>query len=101
MRQDLTFIPGLPCPGVAIFNTTQSRMSDFVVSCLNKLLENSYSPYSKFKVAAIVETTDGKLFNGVNVENASYGLCICAERTAICNAISSGSRDFKAIYIMW
>ncbi len=69
---------------------------------LFKLLDNSYSPYSKYKVAAIVVMKDGKEFNGVNVENASYGAAICAERVAICNAISAGYKknDFDSIYII-
>lgn len=69
---------------------------------LIKLLENSYSPYSSFKVASILVTKDGKEFNGVNVENASYGACICAERSAIVSAISNGYKkyDFDKLYIM-
>ena len=57
---------------------------------LISLLNNSYSPYSKFRVSAIVVMKDGKFFNGVNVENASYGGSICAERNAINAAISNG-----------
>lgn len=69
---------------------------------LIKLLENSYSPYSNFKVSAIVKMKDGKEFSGVNVENASYGACICAERSAIVSAISNGYKkyDFDSLYIM-
>lgn len=69
---------------------------------LRTLLDNSYSPYSNFKVSAIAVLKDGRCFNGVNVENASYGASICAERSAIVNAISNGARkeDFKALYIM-
>ena len=58
-----------------------------------KLLElhkNSYSPYSNFAVSAILVMIDGKEFNGVNVENASYGAGICAERTAIVSAVAAG-----------
>lgn len=69
---------------------------------LLKLLNNAYAPYSKFHVAAIVETNDGKYIPGVNVENASYGATICAERNAITTAISMGYKkgDFKKIYVM-
>lgn len=69
---------------------------------LIKLLNNSYSPYSKFRVATIVVMKDGKEFNGVNVENASYGAAICAERSAIVSAISAGYKkyDFKEIHVM-
>lgn len=70
-----------------------------------KLLElgkNSYSPYSHFRVAAIAVMKDGKEFKGVNVENASYGAAVCAERIAIFSAISNGYKkgDFKELHIM-
>ncbi len=61
--------------------------------------ENSYSPYSKFKVGAAVLCEDNKVFCGTNVENASYGLSICAERTAIFTAVSNGCKKIKAIAI--
>lgn len=63
---------------------------------------NSYSPYSHFRVSAIVVTKDGREFNGVNVENASYGASICAERSAILSAVSAGYKkgDFKELYVM-
>ena len=69
---------------------------------LLKLLENSYCAYSNFPVAAIAVMNDGKEFCGVNVENASYGATICAERSAIVSAISNGykRKDFKELYIM-
>lgn len=69
---------------------------------LIKLLDKAYAPYSKFKVAAIIETADGKYIPGVNVENASYGAAICAERNAVTTAVAMGYRkgDFKKIYIM-
>lgn len=69
---------------------------------LLKLLNNAYAPYSNFKVAAIIEMNDGKYIPGVNVENASYGATICAERNAITTAISMGYKkgDFKRIFIM-
>lgn len=69
---------------------------------LKKLLNNSYSPYSQFRVAAILVTNDDQEFSGVNVENASYGATICAERSAIFNAVSHGytKGDFKKLYVM-
>lgn len=69
---------------------------------LIKLLENSHSPYSHFRVAAILVCKDGREFNGVNVENASYGAAICAERSAIVSAVSNGYKygDFKELYVM-
>lgn len=69
---------------------------------LIKLLDKAYAPYSKFRVSAIIETNDGKFIPGVNVENASYGATICAERNAITTAVSMGYKkgDFKKIYVM-
>ncbi len=68
---------------------------------LEKLIENSYANYSNYRVSAICVMNDLKEFNGVNVENASYGATICAERSAIVNAISNGYKngDFKEIHI--
>ena len=67
---------------------------------LEKLLENSYSPYSNYAFSCIVEMEDGSLYSGVNVENASFGATICAERNAINAAITDGKRNFKAVYLM-
>lgn len=69
---------------------------------LLKLLENSYSPYSHFRVASIAVMKDGQEFSGVNVENASYGASICAERSALVSAISAGYKryDFEKLYVM-
>ena len=57
----------------------------------------SYSPYSKFPVGAAFSTIDGKIFTGVNVENASYGLTMCAERNAIFSAVTNGSNSIETI----
>ena len=65
---------------------------------LIRLLDNSYSPYSHFRVAAILVCKDGREFNGVNVENASYGASICAERSAILSAVSSGYKNFDKMW---
>lgn len=69
---------------------------------LIELLNNSYAPYSNYKVGCILVTKDDKEFKGVNVENASFGATICAERNAILNAISNGytKGDFSKIYII-
>ncbi|OAD54814.1 Cytidine deaminase, partial [Eufriesea mexicana] len=60
----------------------------------------SYSPYSKFKVGAAILCDDGAIFTGCNVENASYPVSICAERTAIVKAVSEGKRKFKALSVV-
>src|SRR3989304_6951189 len=62
--------------------------------------KKAYAPYSNFKVGAAVLTIDGKIFTGCNVENSSYGLSICAERSAISNAISSGYKKFTKIAVV-
>ena len=62
--------------------------------------KNSYSPYSGYSVGAAVLTTDGKIFNGCNIENASYGATMCAERTAIFTAVAAGYKNFTAIAIV-
>lgn len=69
---------------------------------LEKLLKNAYAPYSNYKVACIIKTKDNQEFFGVNVENASYGATICAERAALVSAISHGYKkyDFQEIHIM-
>ena len=59
----------------------------------------AYAPYSKFAVGAAVETQDGEIVTGCNVENASYGLSICAERVALVHAIALGHRSFRAIAV--
>jgi len=63
------------------------------------ILPNSYCPYSKFSVSAAILSEDGRIFTGVNVENASFGLTMCAERIAIFKAVTDGCQKFKAIVI--
>lgn len=72
-------------------------------SLIQKALEarkNSYSPYSQFAVGTALEAEDGAIYTGCNVENASYGLSICAERTALVKAISQGAKKFKRLAIV-
>ena len=67
---------------------------------LLELIKNSYAPYSGVHFACIVECKNGNFYNGVNIENASYGATICAERNAINAAISAGEKEFNALYLM-
>jgi len=62
--------------------------------------EYSYSPYSHFRVGAALLTKSGKIYRGCNIENASYGATICAERTAVVKAVSEGEKSFEAIAIV-
>ncbi|KRO00507.1 cytidine deaminase [Companilactobacillus kimchiensis] len=66
----------------------------------NKAMENAYAPYSHYTVGAAILCDDGKVYSGVNVENASYGLTNCAERTAIFKAVSEGAKHVLAIAIV-
>lgn len=61
--------------------------------------KNSYSPYSKFRVGAALLCKDGEIFSGTNIENSSYSLTICAERTAIFKAVSEGKMEFDTIVV--
>lgn len=61
--------------------------------------QNAYAPYSNFKVGAAILTINGKVFTGCNVENASYGLTICAERVAVTKAVSEGIKDFTKLAV--
>ena len=71
-----------------------------LISMAADVMTNSYSPYSRFKVGAAVECTDGTVFTGCNIENAAFGSTLCAEAATIASAVSSGKRSFKRIAII-
>lgn len=71
-----------------------------LIEAAAKVRDNAHAPFSNFKVGAAVETRSGKIFTGCNVENASYGLTICAERVAIFKAISEGETEFAKIVVV-
>ena len=64
-----------------------------------EMLDRAYIPYSHFPVGAALECEDGTVYTGCNIENSSFGLTICAERTAIFKAVSEGHRDFETLVI--
>lgn len=74
-------------------------MADRLVEAARAAQEHAHCPYSKYRVGAAIETTDGAVFVGSNVENASYGLTICAERSAVFAAVGAGARTFRRIVI--
>ncbi len=65
----------------------------------DEMLDEAYVPYSRFPVGAALLTKDGQVFTGCNIENASYPLSICAERTAVFKAVSEGERDFEKLVV--
>lgn len=77
-----------------------NRQIEHLISEAEAARAQAYVPYSHFTVGAAVLAKDGRIFRGCNIENASYGLTICAERTAIFKAISEGARELAAIAVV-
>jgi len=73
---------------------------DGLISIAKQARENAHAPFSNFKVGAALRSVSGKIFGGCNVENATYGLTVCAERVAIFKAISEGECHFDAIAVV-
>ena len=74
-------------------------MADQLVDAARAAQQQAYCPYSRYRVGAALLAEDGRIFSGCNVENASYGLTICAERSAIFTAVSAGARRFRRIVV--
>lgn len=72
----------------------------YLIKAAKEAMNNAYVPYSNFRVGAALETADGKVFTGCNIENASLGGTNCAERTALFKAISEGNRKFTRIAVI-
>jgi cytidine deaminase len=75
-------------------------VSEALVTAAREARERAIAPYSSFRVGAAVEAADGRIFTGCNIENASYGLTVCAERVAIWKALSEGAREFIALAVV-
>ena len=80
--------------------STSAKASADLVAAARAAREHAVADFSGFKVGAALETIDGRVVTGCNVENASYGLTICAERVAIFKALSEGHRSFKQIIVV-
>jgi cytidine deaminase len=78
----------------------QMVTDDDLVHTARDAMDNAYAPYSKFRVGAAVLTRGGVIYTGVNVENASYGLTVCAERVAVFKSVSEGGRDITRVAIV-
>ena len=75
-------------------------MSDPLVKAAIRARDNAHAPFSGFKVGAAVEDESGRIYAGCNVENATYGLTMCAERVAMFKAISEGARKFRRVAVV-
>ena len=69
------------------------------IQLAREISRNAYVPYSHFPIGAVLVAKDGRVFTGINIENASFGLTNCGERTAIFKAVSEGVREFSELYI--
>jgi cytidine deaminase len=74
-------------------------MTDPLIAAALAVRANAYAPFSKFQVGAAIEDADGRIHTGCNVENATYGLTVCAERVAVWKAISEGARRFVRVAV--
>ncbi|HHY72975.1 MAG TPA: cytidine deaminase [Bacillus bacterium] len=79
---------------------TDQLFIDDLIDQAKEAREQAYVPYSKFKVGAAVLTQNMKVYKGCNIENAAYGLCNCAERTALFKAFSEGDKQIKALAVV-
>ncbi len=89
----------LELAGVTRDGTAPSPTDAQLIALAKEAMRQSYSPYSRFKVGACLLGADGRVFTGTNIENASFGMTICAERAAIAKAVSEGAKEFTAVAI--
>ena len=75
-------------------------MTDTLIAAASAVRENAHATFSRFKVGAAVQDVTGRIHTGCNVENATYGLTLCAERVAIFKAVSEGERKFESVAVV-
>lgn len=80
------------------FSSLDAKVHELIDAAI-KVRNNAYCPYSNFAVGAALRTKTGEIFTGCNVENGAYGPSVCAERSAICKAVSEGFREFEAVAV--
>src|SRR5690349_8743152 len=85
---------------VCCFSVSLIHMNPDLISRATEARQRALAPYSGFKVGTAIETGDGRIYTGCNIENASYGLSICAERVALWKALSEGAREFRELAIV-
>ncbi|XP_058454093.1 cytidine deaminase-like [Malaya genurostris] len=81
------------------FTSLESNVHQLIEAAI-QVRKNAYCPYSNFAVGAALRTTTGEIFTGCNVENGTFGPSVCAERTAICKAVSEGFREYAALAVV-
>lgn len=91
--------PGLTAAQADNWASLTQEQQNLVNEAVNAM-EMAYAPYSKYHVGAAIRANDGQVYSGFNIENASYGLTICAERTALFKGITSNRKDFKEIAVV-
>lgn len=78
----------------------KNEQTERLIAAAREVLRNAYAPYSNYRVGAALSDTSGGIHTAVNIENASYGLTVCAERNAVGKAVAGGSRHFRALALV-
>ena len=81
-------------------NTAKNEARQTLIDLGNEVRQRAYVPYSNYRVGAALRSKSGKIYTGVNIENAAYPVTVCAERVAIFKAVSEGEREFDAISVV-